>query len=439
MTKKPFVLAGCLALASIPVVHAQTSEQQIQQLNQRVNKLEKQVNNAKKKKSGSGWIMKGHDGRLEFETRNGRNKFAVQGRMQLDGYVASNAKNITQSDPAGTGIVRRGRFRIVGVIDKDWEYHLQYGFVHHGFEDLYLGYTGFHYNLFGKPVHSEIIGGNQFNAIGFHVSSKYRNFMEGNNPAEAFRPGRDMGLSYRAWQKHWNLWASFMEGYGALHAPTLKDGGVASYIGSVRFVLAPINRKRHVLAIYNSVSFQKWNKRSIGPRYRARPGGSRGFDERLIDTGDLNASSSFTYTPAVAFEDGRLDAVGEYYLVHDKMLNGAPNPTFTGWNAQVGYFLTDDYRPFSSHSDGFGRVHPRHPLSKGGIGAWQVAARGEQVDLNSKNINGGKMTDVVAALNWWPTGNLRWQLQYVNTISVKGGHYDGEHPIIYETRIQYDF
>ncbi len=43
----------------------------------------------------------------------------------------------------------------------------------------------------------------------------------------------------------------------------------------------------------------------------------------------------------------------------------------------------------------------------GGLGAFEIAARFSYIDLNDKDITGGKLADISFAFNWYPTHATR--------------------------------
>lgn len=63
----------------------------------------------------------------------------------------------------------------------------------------------------------------------------------------------------------------------------------------------------------------------------------------------------------------------------------------------------------------FGRIRPRTPVlnGKGGLGAWELAARYSYLSLDDEDVDGGELHDVTGALNGYPTVNLRFALNYV--------------------------
>jgi len=94
---------------------------------------------------------------------------------------------------------------------------------------------------------------------------------------------------------------------------------------------------------------------------------------------------------------------------------------FQGFYVQASAFLTGESRPYSRRDGIFGMVRPHHNflwLRDGaqqhfGSGAWEVALRYSQVDLNHQNINGGNLRDLTIGLNWYLNPNCRVLWDYV--------------------------
>jgi phosphate-selective porin OprO/OprP len=78
------------------------------------------------------------------------------------------------------------------------------------------------------------------------------------------------------------------------------------------------------------------------------------------------------------------------------------------------YFLTGENRNYDRDNACFGRIKPRHPFDmKGSWGAWGVPGRWPYLNLQSKGVMGGIENNVSGGLNWYPTANTRWMLNYV--------------------------
>ena len=102
--------------------------------------------------------------------------------------------------------------------------------------------------------------------------------------------------------------------------------------------------------------------------------------------------------------------------------------TFDGYFAQLGFFLTDDRRPYRHETFTFDRVRPNKPFKfgkDGGWGAWEVALRYASIDLSDGGVAGGEQNSWTAGINWFLNDNTRFSLNY--TINdVDADLYEGE-------------
>jgi len=81
---------------------------------------------------------------------------------------------------------------------------------------------------------------------------------------------------------------------------------------------------------------------------------------------------------------------------------------FSGWYAQAGWFITGESRSFDVRDAKFKRIHPRRK-----IGAWEVAVRWSEIDLQSKDVLGGEEQNLTVGLNWWANDNVMVRFNYV--------------------------
>lgn len=158
-----------------------------------------------------------------------------------------------------------------------------------------------------------------------------------------------------------------------------------------------------------SVHWRHLGRISESPmRYRQRPY-IHSSNSRLIGTRDLRVQQEFSYGGEFGFISGRWHGAAEAHWSRVSRLGGT-SPRFGGAYAEIGYFLTDDSRPYDNGI--FGGTKPRKPLSRGGIGALQLNFRYDYLDLNSGDVRGGTQNAYLAALVWTPLQYLRFNLNY---------------------------
>jgi phosphate-selective porin OprO/OprP len=113
------------------------------------------------------------------------------------------------------------------------------------------------------------------------------------------------------------------------------------------------------------------------------------------------------------------------------------NNTFSAWYVQATWFLTGESRTYNPATGAFAPPKPADPfhLTKGGWGAWELAARYSDLNLNSHALDtasaitnwttagaqtytfyntarGGDQKIITAGLNWYPNNAVRFALDY---------------------------
>jgi len=172
-------------------------------------------------------------------------------------------------------------------------------------------------------------------------------------------------------------------------------------------------------------------------RYRVRPF-TQTTDQRLVDTNGIAADGDDTLGAEVAAIHGPIHAVveaqkvwvrgyqpGKVFGANNSAGGGAlygDDPSFWGGYAEVGFYLTGETRAYKGGK--WDRVKVLKPLNQGGIGAVQVNARLDYVNLNDKTadggatpvapfyVNGGRQTGYQLSVIWNPIDYIRFMAQY---------------------------
>ncbi len=145
-------------------------------------------------------------------------------------------------------------------------------------------------------------------------------------------------------------------------------------------------------------------------RYRQRPA-VHFTDTRFIDTGSIgDAESETSYGLEAAVIAGRFHAAAEGHWLKLNRTGNLADPTFFGGSVEAGLFLTDDTRGYKQGV--FKGVKVSNPVGQGGLGAWQVNARYDRLDLVDGGISGGTQDAYQASLIWTPIDYVRFLLTY---------------------------
>jgi phosphate-selective porin OprO/OprP len=92
----------------------------------------------------------------------------------------------------------------------------------------------------------------------------------------------------------------------------------------------------------------------------------------------------------------------------------------TGYYGFVSYFLTGESKAYHVRNGAANRIKPKKPFSwsGSGLGAWEVAAGYDYLDMNNGIIRGGRMSMFRFGLNWYPHSNVKLQNNIVYLIDI---------------------
>ena len=192
------------------------------------------------------------------------------------------------------------------------------------------------------------------------------------------------------------------------NAADLGDDGNNSYSLDGRVVFSP-DVGGGTLHVGGSAHYRDLNDASATVRYRARPF-VHTTDVRLVDTGNFSASGERNFGAELAYVHGPFHATAEGHVM-TALRPGIENPTFWGGFFEVGMLVTPgDTRAYKGGS--YDRIKPANPVSEGGIGAIQLNARYDRIDLNDGAIIGGIQQVAGLSAIWIPTAYVRFLLNY---------------------------
>ena len=349
---------------------------------------------------------------------DGRNCVSLTGRLDLDfgGYnYRPDTAATTPQDLVGGVIARRARIGVTGKFLDDWGFNLVLdgggsgGASSATLDKAYLTYNGF--------KHLKIWGG--FLTVPYTLdrstSSGNITFMERAAPVEvaagigaATRSAFGITTHGRRW------WAGgFVTGPAA--GKTSRDARQAAVTG--RAVFMPVSTKEGSLLVGGDVQYlfsapTGASKLNLRDRIELRIDGNR-----ILGTGVLPIDSARVLSGELAGAFRSFHFQGEYFNFNVERTRGrGPSLDFNGYYFQGGYVLTGEKRNYDASSGSYDGVVPSDPFDpgRGGWGAWEIAARYSMIDLNDKDIFGGRQENVTLGLNWYANSNIRFMLDYIN-------------------------
>jgi phosphate-selective porin OprO/OprP len=148
---------------------------------------------------------------------------------------------------------------------------------------------------------------------------------------------------------------------------------------------------------------------------------------RLINTGSIPAKHASTFGAEFAAQRKNLLLQAEYERLGVQRSDGFADPHFNGYHVEGMWLLTGETRKYNNQTAAFDAPPVAHPFSwgHGGWGAWELAARYSDSDLNfdpgslgtlqtGSSIRGGEEKNFTAGVNWYWNSVARVMLDYQN-------------------------
>ncbi len=354
------------------------------------------------------WVAKWSNG-FKVESKDKKFKLKFGGRVQAD-YTFASADDTLEAtfgaDEFENGFeFRRARLFVEGTIYERIKFKAQYDFAggDADFKDVYIGLL----NDWGEVRFGHY---KEYFSLEELTSSKYLAFLERSLPIEAFAPSRNSGIGVHGHRGDRLNW-----GFGAFY--DADDFGVSSGEDRInltgRVAFRPIYQDGGKRMLHVGLALSNKDLETGGSfRFRTRP--EAHFTTRLVSTPSFAAESALLAGLEVAGVFNRFWFAAEY-IQNDVDAPAFGDPSFDGYYAQAGFFLTDDYRRYKTSDGAFDRQKPGGSwLKEGGKGAWEIAARVSSIDLTDGGITGGEQDNITLGLNWYPNPATRMMLNFVH-------------------------
>ena len=257
------------------------------------------------------------------------------------------------------------------------------------------------------------------------TSNKYLTFMERGLPT-IFDPSRNMGIMlYNTLFDKEMTWALGV--FKDTDAQGKDEGGNYNVTG--RLTGLPYHEGSDLIHLGASASMRNPDGDVVS--FSQRPEAHLSY--KLVKSGDIVADSETRLGLEAAGVYGPFSLQSEYIMTKVDA-SEVSDPTLSGFYVYGSYFLTGESRPYNSSEGAFSRVKPEANFlgEENGMGAWEIALRYSSLDMD--DVDGGKLNDVTAALNWYLNPNVRVMLDYVYADLDEVGSAN-----IAEARFQFDF
>jgi phosphate-selective porin OprO and OprP len=339
------------------------------------------------------------DGAPRLSSKDGWS-FKPRGRLQIDTAGIDAPSGIAARQSLGVATeLRRAYLGVDGTVPGGFGYRVEADFANSSVDltDLYLTYKA-------SPEVTLTIGQHKpFWSLEEMTSDLFTSFMERASFNSGFGYERRVGASAQYAGKQFLL----QGGVFTDNAADLNNDRNNSYGFDGRAVFMP-KLAGGQLHVGGSAHFRDFNDQQTSARYRVRPF-VHTTDVRFIDTGNFSATSERSFGAELAYISGPFHATAEAQWLKTRR-PGLADPTFNGGYAEVGYLVTGDTTAYKGGA--YDRIRPKKPVGKGGIGAVQINARYDWLDLSDAGIVGGRQQIAGLSAIWIPVDYVRFLVNY---------------------------
>jgi phosphate-selective porin OprO/OprP len=345
------------------------------------------------------------DGGLVVETIDERFRFRLGGRLHWNAAFHREDRN-----DLGDGTeIRRARIEMEGRFDADWLFRFSVDFAGSDAEikNAYLRYDGIEgarltLGQFKEPFSLEALAST--NDITFHERAL----------PTAIAPGRKLGIGGRV---HGDAWTGAAGVFGESYDSDPEKQGDEGWGVTGRVTFVPQREEDRVLHLGAALS---WRVPGGDDTVRIASGPeSHITDVEYVDTGLVEeVSSLLKYGLEAAAVLGPFSIQGEFLGTDLFRSSGEDDVRFAGWYVTASWVLTGESRVYRFERGAFGTVKPT-----GRLGAWEVALRYSELDLDDGPVRGGRERNVTLGVNWYVNEHLRALAAY--TFVDNDGSADG--------------
>lgn len=411
------------------------------------------------------------NGRPTFSSADGRFTASLRGVMQLDaaGYGQDDAgpaaSDLRRSGPAlgasasnvdlahardlkdGT-LFRRARLGIDGTAFGDWDYRILLDFGGSGVENTGQIYeTWIQYNGL-KPFHIRAGAFPPSLGLDDQASTNGMPFLERSMASDLSRglAGGDTRIAAQVfgYGPHW-LAAAAVTGRTVGTINTGTAAAVPQTFGdqlsfTARLAGTPLHGEGWRLHLGANASYLQQPPNTSGPSntgLTAITAHAVTFSDtpevrvdatRFINTGAIPTRHAETLGGEFAFQHRNLLLQSEYQRLAVQRSDGFADPHFNAWYVSGTWILTGEQRAYNSQTAAFDAPPVARPfdLKGGGLGAWELAVRYSDGNLNYEpgaarslqtgaSIRGGEEKTFDAGVNWYWNSFTRVMLHYQHT------------------------
>lgn len=336
---------------------------------------------------------------------SGNFSFKPRGVVEVDAFAFLERKGGYDYNN-GTAL-RRARLGVEGTALKWFNYRLEVDFAGNAVNvtDAYLQYTKIPRTILTVGQHKAPFGLESNNSDNYNIFLERGMFT---NAFGAVGAERRIGVSAAYAPKETISLAVGLfgdnESVGRSTGASLTDAPDESWGVNARATFEPLFEPGKIVHLGLAGYYRsdlKAGDVADAVRLTERPN-IRGDNGNIIDSGVITGAKSLLYGGAeAAVVLGPLMLSGEYGRLRVVRV-ALPNETFSGFYLLGSYFLTGETRPFRAGN--FDRVRPFRELGRDGLGAFELAARYDRLDVSNTPVlarRGNQAHSATLGLNWF--------------------------------------
>ncbi|QEM83401.1 porin [Halomonas binhaiensis] len=356
------------------------------------------------------------DGGPEFISADGNRRLKIGGRLQFDASTTNGSRFDDSSDErniSGTE-ARRLRLDISGQLSERIGYKIGYDLAGNdaSVRDAYLS------SLFNWGDEDVVLYvGNKYDdrSLDGATSSNNTWFMERNFVSSAITPDRGaygLGVKGKIYGDSRDWHASFAVTNGRLGADT-DHSDTATYMTRAHW--NPWHDGTDMIHLGGWGFYEDFDPSddSVFKNVDAADHFNENVTIRSRKLSDPDSSSAYGLELATSL--GSFAAAAEYgqRTVDQRDSAGGESMNYDAWSVQTSYFLTGESHGYSRKSGVWRLPEVNDPVSAGGLGAFQVAARYQELDFyDAPDYPGGDGSSTTLGLNWYPNDWSRVMFDY---------------------------
>jgi phosphate-selective porin OprO/OprP len=365
------------------------------------------------------------------ELKWGEFTFKPRGRVYFD-YVSQDVDRAVGLDfGASESRIRTARLGFQGTWAEQWAWVAEASIANGeaNWEDLLLEYS---------PSDNTAITLGNFKSLSLEnlTSSRYTTFMERGPFNDLIDAGRVMTLAARTGGDNWSI-------AGGVHGDNINDpssGGdeQRGVFGRAHFAPVVSDDMKIHLGVW-----ARDRDRGDDSAFRYRVRNNTNYGDRYTDAGSspLGAGDSDTAIGLEAAAVWRSFSVQGEWATIDADLTGGGSAEATGYYVFASFFPTGEQRKYDAASGEFGRVSIREPLTKGGLGAVELAVRYDNADLTefAGVATAGEYSAVTVGATWYPFPYVRFMANYTDAKNEAQAAASDVDVQTLQVRAQFDF